>query len=145
MSFGSAMGHVLTNELRADLIINDAETIPINFDSFSLTYKKNAPFSIRLGLLSDPGSKNELTLRGAVLEPGMTYPISPMFQGVAAGFALEGYTQALPAAYSGMLNVDAIVTGEDGATTVSGSFSIYFQDATGKDFEVKCTKIRLFT
>ncbi|WP_438868802.1 hypothetical protein [Pseudomonas sp. L1(2025)] len=146
MSFGSEMGGYLTtsDEFRADLIIDDQETIPIDFNSFQLTYKKGESFFIHLGLVNDSGQKNELTLSGTVLASGMTYPISPVFKGVAARFALANYTQSLPADYSGMFNVESVNTSEYGVTTVTGSFSIYFQDA-GKDLEVRCQTLKVST
>lgn len=147
MSFGSDMGKFLTStdECRVDLIIEDAEVVPIDFDSFLLTYKKDDDFFIRLGLLGNPGPKNELTLKGRELRPGMTYPISPEYKGVTARFALENYTQSLPSNYSGMLNVESVVTAEDGSTTVVASFSIYYQDPAGKEMEVRCQTLQLST
>ncbi|WP_460137472.1 hypothetical protein [Pseudomonas sp. S1_E04] len=133
-----------SNEFKADVI----RSVPINFDALELSsYIEGYQLRIRLGIMDNPGSKNELTLEAdnLPLEPGMKYDIGPPPFPIQASFGLEGYLEYLPKSYSGNLSVNHLSDDGAGKASIDVSFSIKWQTGNGEGMEVKCSTLRLST
>lgn len=149
MSFGSDMGTFLTasDEFSGDLIYEGGQTVALTFDSFKLIYKEGSYCHIRLGLLDNQGTKNELKLDAGqlVLRAGMTYPIGPQLLPIQATFSWGDYINYLPQSYWGNLAVNRFTT--DGAETalIEASFSLGWETDAGSGVEVQCTLLRVST
>ena len=151
MNFGSDMGKFLTslNTFRAELI----RTVPIQFDSFELSYIEGHHLRIRLGIEGNPGSKNELTLeadgdgqeRAFKLKENMTYIIGPEEGLIRATFGLESDVEYSPQEYWGNLSVKSISSDGSGETSIHASFSFGWTTDDGKDMEVRCSKLEIHT
>ncbi len=149
MGFGSDMGTFLTasDEFIGDLIYEGGERVALTFDSFKLIYKEGSYCYIRLGLLDNQGTQNELKLETGqlVLKPGMTYPIGQKPLPTQATFSWEDYIDYLPHDYWGSLTVNRLIT--DGAETalIEAGFSIGWETDAGSEVEIQCTLLRVST
>lgn len=149
MSFGTDMGAFLTssNTLRAELI----KTVPIQFDSFELSYIEGHQLRIRLGIKDNPGSKNELTLeadgdgaeRAFTLKENMTYIIGPGECLIHATFGLEGDVEYSPQEYWGNLVVKSISSDGSGEASINVRFSLGWTTDDGREIEVKCSTLEI--
>lgn len=149
MSFGSDMGEFLTssNTFKADLI----KTVPIDFNSFELSYIEGYQLRIRLGIEEHPGSQNELTLEadgdGAqhpfTLKENMTYAIGPDEGLIHATFGLDGEVEYSPQAYWGNLTVNSIFGDGSGKTSINVGFSFAWTTDEGKEIEIKCSTLEI--